>query len=298
MTSIPSELAARVRRQAPNRSRKGSTDVAMSRNGRRALIAFFVLFLVFLYLPTIMLGIFSFNTSQIVAFPLEGFTFDWYRRAGASEELKQALVATIWVGACVAVVATALGVLVSYALARRAFRGKSVISAFVLLPLVVPTVVFGVALLVLFRPDDPVIPIPLGLWAVLIGHVVIALPFAVLLLLPRIASIDMRLEEAAQDLGASWLTTVRRIILPLITPALIASLLVCLVVSVDEVVIASFLVTDQVTLPVYVYGGLRLNVTIPLLMPVATVMILFSSIVILLAEIIRRVGERRVGIRA
>jgi spermidine/putrescine transport system permease protein len=260
-------------------------------------MAFFAAFLVFLYLPTVMLGIFSFNTSTIIAFPLEGFTFDWYREAWANAELKKALVATIWVGVSVAVVATLLGVLVSYTLARRAFRGKSIISAFVLLPLVVPTVVFGVGLLVLFRPVDPVIPIPLGLWPVLIGHVVIALPFAVLLLLPRIASIDRRLEEAAQDLGASWFTTVRRIVLPLITPALISSLLVCLVVSVDEVVIASFLVQDQVTLPVYVYGGLRLNVTIPLLMPVATVMILFSFIVVLLAEIIRRVGERRVGIR-
>jgi spermidine/putrescine transport system permease protein len=297
MTSLPAEVATRLRRSSRTRPRKGSTDVAMSRNGRRALMAFFAAFLVFLYLPTVMLGIFSFNTSTIIAFPLEGFTFDWYREAWANAELKKALVATIWVGVSVAVVATLLGVLVSYTLARRAFRGKSIISAFVLLPLVVPTVVFGVGLLVLFRPVDPVIPIPLGLWPVLIGHVVIALPFAVLLLLPRIASIDRRLEEAAQDLGASWFTTVRRIVLPLITPALISSLLVCLVVSVDEVVIASFLVQDQVTLPVYVYGGLRLNVTIPLLMPVATVMILFSFIVVLLAEIIRRVGERRVGIR-
>lgn len=298
MTTLASEVAARLRRSARAGPRRGSTDVAMSRNGRRALIAFFAAFLVFLYLPTVMLGIFSFNTSEIVAFPLEGFTVDWYERAWASAELKKALVATLWVGASVAAVATLLGALVSYALARRAFRGKSVISAFVLLPLVVPTVVFGVALLVLFRPDDPVIPVPLGLFAVLIGHVVIALPFSVLLLLPRIASIDRRLEEAAQDLGASWFTTVRRVVLPLITPALVSSLLVCLVVSVDEVVVASFLVQDQVTLPVYVYGGLRLNVTIPLLMPVATVMIVFSFVVVLLAEIIRRVGERRVGIRA
>ncbi len=273
------------------------TDVTMSAGGRLSLAVFFVGFLVFLYLPTVILGIFSFNTSTIIAFPLEGLTLDWYEKAWGNEELKKALVASVWVGLAVSVVATLLGVFVSYALARRSFRGKSVVSALVLVPLVVPTVVLGVALLVLFRPNGPVIPVPLGLWAVLIGHVVIALPFAVLLLLPRIASIDRRLEEAAQDLGASWLQGFRRVILPLITPALLSALIVSFVISIDEVVIASFLVQDQVTLPVYVYGGLRLNVTIPLLMPIATVMITFSFLLVLAAELIRRYGERRLGVR-
>lgn len=277
--------------------RRASTDVAMSPGGRRLLWLFFVGFLVFLYLPTVMLGIFSFNASTVIAFPLEGFTTDWYARAWGNTELKKALVASIWVGLAVSFVATLLGTLVSYALARRSFRGKSLVSALVLVPLVVPTVVLGVALLVLFRPNGPVIPIPLGLWAVLIGHVVIALPFAVLLLLPRIASIDRRLEEAAQDLGASWLQGFRRVILPLITPALLSAFIVSFVISIDEVVIASFLVSDQVTLPVYVYGGLRLNVTIPLLMPIATVMILVSSVLVLGAELLRRYGERRLGVR-
>jgi spermidine/putrescine transport system permease protein len=269
----------------------------MSRRGRYAFTAFFVAFLVFLYLPTLMLGIFSFNTSTIIAFPLEGFTVDWYTAAWESTELRSALVRSLWVAAAVAAVATVLGVLVSYALARRVFRGRAVISAVVLLPLVVPTVVLGVALLVLFRPDNSVIPIPLGLFAVLVGHVVIALPFAVLLLLPRIASIDRRLEEAAEDLGASWATTFRRVVLPLITPALLSSLIVCFVISVDEVVISSFVADAQSpTLPVYVYSGLRLGGTIPVLMPVATVMIVFSFVLVLASEIIRRVGERRLGL--
>ncbi len=277
--------------------RPTTIDVTMSRSGKRLFTLYFAAFLVFLYLPTVMLGIFSFNTSIVIAFPLEGFTTDWYAQAWGNTELKKALVASIWVAAAVSVVATLLAVLVSYALARRAFRGKSIVSALVLVPLVVPTVVLGVALLVLFRPNNPVIPVPLGLWAVLIGHVVIALPFAVLLLLPRIASIDKRLEEAAQDLGASWFTGFRRVILPLITPALMSAVIVCFVISIDEVVIASFLVQDQVTLPVYVYGGLRLNVTIPLLMPIATVMILVSFVLVLAAELIRRYGERRLGVR-
>jgi spermidine/putrescine transport system permease protein len=269
----------------------------MSPRGKWALLAFFVAFLVFLYLPTVLLGIFSFNESSTIAFPLQGFTLDWYESAWENGDLRRALIRTLWVAGAVAAIATILGVLASYALARRVFRGRSVISALVLLPLVVPTVVLGVALLVLFRPDGGVLPVPLGLAAVLIGHVVIALPFAVLLVLPRIARIDRRLEEAAEDLGASWFQGFRRIVLPLITPAIISAILVCFVISIDEVVIASFVAAPQnPTLPVFIYSGLRLGGTIPLLMPVATLMIVFSSVLVLAAILIRRIGERRLGI--
>ena len=276
--------------------RRGTTDVAMSRNGKRLLAVFFGLFIVFLYLPTVLLLLFSFNNSTVIAFPITDLTTAFYEAAWQDDEIRKSLIASLQVAAGTAVVATALGVLVSYALARRSMRFKAGVSAIILLPLVVPTVVLGVSLLVLFRPQDPVIAVPLGLWAVLIGHVVIALPFCVLLLLPRIARIDKRLEEAAYDLGASGPTTFRRIILPLITPALIASLLVAFVVSIDEVVIASFVVQDQATYPVYLYSGLRLGGRVSLLMPVATVMIVLSFVLVLAAELIRRYGERRVGL--
>ena len=275
---------------------RGTTDVVISRNGRRLLAFFFVAFLVFLYLPTVTLTLFSFNESSIAAFPFVGYTTGWYEAAWGEVEIRKAFWASIQVAGGTALVATALGVFVSYALARRKLRLKAFLSAFVLLPLVVPTVVLGIALLILFRPNGPVIPIPLGLWAVLIGHVVIALPFCVLLLLPRIASIDRRIEEAAYDLGASWFTAFRRIILPLITPALLSALLIAFVVSIDEVVIASFLVQDQVTYPVYLYSGLRFSERTMLLMPVATVMIVVSFLIVLVAELIRRFGERRLGL--
>ena len=268
----------------------------MSRNGKRLLAVFFGLFIVFLYLPTVLLCCSPSTIRPSSPSRSSDLTTGFYEAAWQDDEIRKSLIASLQVAAGTAVVATALGVLVSYALARRSMRFKAGISAIILLPLVVPTVVLGVSLLVLFRPQDPVIAVPLGLWAVLIGHVVIALPFCVLLLLPRIARIDKRLEEAAYDLGASGPTTFRRIILPLITPALIASLLVAFVVSIDEVVIASFVVQDQATYPVYLYSGLRLGGRVSLLMPVATVMIVLSFVLVLAAELIRRYGERRVGL--
>ncbi len=271
------------------------SDVFLSRRGRRVLALVFAGFLVFLYAPTLVLIIFSFNDSPIPAFPIVHTTLGWYEAAIHNPEVRNALLASIEVGLATAFIATGISLAVSYALARRRFPGRSVVSALALVPLVVPTVVLGVSLLVLFRPNGPVIPIPLSLWAVLVGHVVIALPFCILILMPRIGAIDRRLEEAAEDLGASWLQTFRLVVLPLIGPAVVSSLLVAFVASVDEVVIASFLVGDQVTLPVYLYSGLRFAERTMMLVPVATVMILASFVLVVAAELIRRVGDRRLG---
>ncbi|MSO94618.1 MAG: ABC transporter permease [Thermoleophilia bacterium] len=271
------------------------SDVFLSRSGRRALLGFFGAFLIFLYAPTLVLVMFSLNDSAVAGFPFVGATLRWYSAAVHEPEVRKALLASIEVGLATAFLATGVALGVSYALARRRFPGRSVVSALALLPLVVPTVVMGVSLLVLFRPNGPVIPIPLSLWAVLIGHVVVALPFCILILMPRIASIDRRLEEAAEDLGASWWQTFRLVVLPLIGPAVVSSLLVGFVTSVDEVVIASFLVGDQVTLPVYLYSGLRFAERTMMLVPVASVMIVASFVLVVAADLVRRAGDRRLG---
>jgi spermidine/putrescine transport system permease protein len=133
----------------------------------------------------------------------------------------------------------------------------------------------------------------LGLTRIMFAHVVIAIPFAVLILLPRIASIDRRLEEAAYDLGATGLQTFRYVMLPLIVPSIISAFLISFVFSIDEVVIASFLSSDQVTYPVYLYSGLKFPEKTQTLIPVATVMIVISFVLAFGAEAIRRYGDRR-----
>ncbi len=269
------------------------TTVALSPTGKRLLKLFFYGFIVFLYAPTVVLIIFSFNDSTVAAFPLAGLTTKWYSGAWQEPTIREALLTSLKVAAAVAVVTTALGLLISYALARRTFRVKAFVSALLLVPLVVPTIVLGIALLILFKRGP--VPVPLGLIAVGIGHVVIALPFVVLLLMPRISAIDKRLEEAAWDLGASGATTFRRVILPLIMPSVLSSILIAFVVSIDEVVIASFLVQDQVTYPLYLWGSLKFAERTMLLIPVATVMIVISFAVVFLAEILRRRGEVALG---
>ena len=187
-----------------------------------------------------------------------------------------------------------IGLAAAYPLARRHFRGRNAITALTLVPLVVPPIVVAVALLMLFRKGP--YPIELSLWTVLAGHIVISLPYCILLLVPRIANIDMRLEEAAHDLGASGVTTFRRVILPLITPAILSAFLIAFVVSIDEYAIASFLAANSETYPVYLFGQIRQAQRLPPMIPVATVMLVVSFALVLLAEVLRRRGDRRVGL--
>jgi len=272
-------------------ARDSSTFVVISPWGKRLLTAFFVVFLLVLYLPTVLLIVFSFNDGTVAAFPLEGLTTKYYGLAFASEEIRKALGASVWVGLGAAFIATLIALMASYPLARRNVRGKALISALMLVPLVVPTVVLGVALLILFQRGPG--QIGLGLTRIMLAHVVIAIPFAVLILLPRIASIDRRLEEAAYDLGATGLQTFRLVMLPLIVPSIISAFLISFVFSIDEVVIASFLSSDQVTYPVYLYSGLKFPEKTQTLIPVATIMIVISFVLAFGAEAIRRYGDRR-----
>ena len=148
-----------------------------------------MLLVVFLYVPLLVLVIFSFNKGDIT-FPLQGFTISWYQRAAQNPALLAALQRSAIVATVTSIVAVALGVLASYALVRRVFRGKAAFSALVFSPLVIPYLVFGIALLVLFKLFDKVMIqltgsyIDVGMHAVIIGHVVVALPYTILTILP------------------------------------------------------------------------------------------------------------------
>ena len=145
----------------------------------------------------------------------------------------------------------------------------------------IPLVVLGIALLILFKT----IGIPLSAFTIAIGHIVIALPFAILTLVPRLERIPASLEEASRDLGAGWLTTFRRITLPLMAPAIFSAFLLSFVISFDEVVVASFVAGGgQETFPVYLYSQLRLPRQLPQVIAVAVVILVVSAVVVIAAE--------------
>ncbi len=154
------------------------SDVATSPNTRRGLTVFFGLLVVFLYAPILILAVFSFNDGD-VSFPLAGFTLDWYRRFFSNPNILESLERSAIVAGVSSAIAVALGVTAAFALLRRRFVGKSAVSALVFSPLVVPYLVFGISLLVIFTAVDKLLTsttgsyIGLGLHAVVIGHVVV-----------------------------------------------------------------------------------------------------------------------------
>jgi spermidine/putrescine transport system permease protein len=184
-----------------------------------------------------------------------------------------------------------LGVLASLALTRRRFRGQAAASALVLSPLVIPYVVFGISLLLLFHR----LGVPRSLLTVVIGHIVISLPYTILVLVPRLEQIDRSLEEAAFDLGASRLRTFRSVTLPLILPAVLSAFLIAFTTSFDEYAVASFVVGPRLTFPIYLYSALRFPNQLPQVIAVAVVVITISLVVVVCAEIGRRTAERRLG---
>jgi spermidine/putrescine transport system permease protein len=266
-------------------------DVALSANGARLLRAFFVLVVVFLYAPIVILLIFSFNNSEVPSFPLSGFTLRWYHEFLVNGDLRASLETSAVIAAMTSVGAVILGVLSSIALVRRRFRGKAAASALLLSPLVIPYVVFGISLLLLFHQ----LGVPRGVFTVVIGHIVITLPYAILVLVPRLEQIDESLEEAAYDLGASRLRTFRSITLPLILPAVLSAFLIAFTTSFDEYAVASFLVGSRATFPIFLYSALRFPSQLPQVIAVAVVVLLVSLTVVVAAELGRRFAERRVG---
>jgi spermidine/putrescine transport system permease protein len=266
-------------------------DVALSKNGARLLRVFFALVVVFLYAPILILLIFSFNNSDVPSFPLSGFTLHWYYEFLTNADLRNALETSAVVAALSSAVAVVLGILASIALVRRRFRAKGPVSALLLSPLVLPLVVFGISLLLLFHA----IGMQLGITTVVIGHIVISLPYTILVIMPRLQQIDASLEEAAYDLGASRLRTFRSITFPLILPAVVSAFLIAFTTSFDEYAVASFVVGQTVTFPIYLYSALRFPNQLPQVIAVAVVVITVSLAVVVAAEVGRRIAESRLG---
>jgi spermidine/putrescine transport system permease protein len=275
-------------------------DIAASKGAKRLLSVLFAFLVLFLYLPIAILAVFSFNDGD-VTFPLQGFTTEWYTRFLSNPHLLDALQRSAVVALVSSTVAVTLGALVSFALLRRQFAGKAAASALFFSPLVVPYLVFGISLLVLITALDRFLSqttgyfIGLGLHAVVIGHVVISLPYTVLTIMPLLERLSISLEEAAQDLGAGPLERFRRVTLPLLMPALFSSFLIAFTLSFDEYAIASFLSGNQATWPVFLFGQLRVPSQLPQLVAVSSLILVASLLLVLAAEITRRVSSRRYG---
>jgi spermidine/putrescine transport system permease protein len=226
---------------------------------RHTLTAYAFLVIAYLMLPIAVVILFSFNAPQgRFNYIWEGFTFDNWIHWDAVLGLRSAVITSIEIGLLATLVATALGTLMALAIVRHAFVGRSATNLLVFLPMSTPEIVLGASLLTLFLNATSIFQ--LGFWTIIIAHVMFIVSFVVVTVKARLIGFDRHLEEAAMDLGANELTTFRKITLPLIAPAMLASALLGFALSIDDFVITYLNAGSTQTFPIFVWGIARVAV--------------------------------------
>lgn len=253
-----------------------------------------IAYLLFLYAPILLLPIFAFNDSVILAFPLEGFTAKWFGTMWNDAQMFNALRNSLTVAVAAATISSILGLFAARASTRFRFPGKGGVIGLIMLPLVLPDMILAMSLLVGLLA----VGVNLSIFTVIIGHVLICTPFAVAILTSAFQSLDRSLEEAAYDLGETPGSTFRLIILPLVMPGIVSSFLICFTVSLDEFIVSYFLSGTQPMLSTYIYGQFRFPANVPKVMALGTILVCLSIGLLAIAEYLRRRGLAKTGGKA
>lgn len=237
-----------------------------------------------LWVPVIILMLFSFSSNEF-GMKWESFTLRWYIELFHHAEVQAALIRSLVIASITVVTATIVGALTAYGLYKYKFHGKKALRTTVLLPITMPYIVIGGSLLIFFTR---VIHIPLGYPSILIAHFTFSVPIAVFVILGRMARIDWTLEEASADLGADKLTTWRKVTLPLLLPAVVASAALIFPWSFDDFTITYFVSgVGNATLPVYIFSQIRKAIS-PKINAIATIFVVLPIIGLLLMHFIQK----------
>jgi len=253
-----------------------------SRRGKAAkwaLGAYGLLIYVFLFAPIVVLVLLSFNANRYGTFPVTGWTLKWYRAAVSDYQIHDALRTTLKVAAEVTLVSVVVGTTAAFPLVRSRLPFRDGIRIGFVLPIMIPGLLIGVSLLVLFTGA---LHQQLSWKTAVIGQSVYTTPFVILLVSARLQGFDQALERAASDLGANTFNRLRYVVLPLILPAIIAGALLAFTFSIDEFVITYFLIGMQITLPIYIYTQIKFGIT-PEVNALASLLLAGSLLVLALA---------------
>jgi spermidine/putrescine transport system permease protein len=279
----------------------------LSRRGRLARLilgAYAALIYVFLFGPIVLLVLFSFNANRYGTFPITGWTLEWYRAAVRNYQIHDAVATTLKVAGEVTAISVVVGTTAAFPLVRSRLRWRNGVRVGFVLPIMIPGLLIGVSLLVLFTGT---LHWELSPQTAVIGQSVFTTPFVILLVSARLQGFDRALERAAADLGANAFNRLRLVVLPLIFPAIIAGALLAFTLSLDEFIITYFLIGTQITLPIFIYTQIKFGIT-PEVNALASMLLAASLLVLGLAfavpQVTRvsrraaRLGARRRAARA
>jgi ABC-type spermidine/putrescine transport system permease subunit II len=260
---------------------------------RAVLGGWAMLVYVFLFAPIVLLVAFSFNANRYGTFPFTGWTTKWYGQVFSDYQIKDALTTTLKIAAEVTLISTVVGTAAAFPLVRSRLPFRNGIRIGMTLPIMIPGLLIGVSLLVLFTS---VFKLQLSPQTAVIGQAVYTTPFVLLLVAARLQGFDPALERAAADLGANTFGRMRYVVLPLIMPAVFAGALFAFTLSLDEFIITLFLIGANNTLPIYIYTQVKFGIT-PEVNALASLLLAASicliGIAFLLPTAIRRVRRLR-----
>ncbi len=247
----------------------------------RWLGALLGLVLLFLYLPIVVLMVLSFNESGLPT-AWTGFSTQWYESVVTNDKILGAAGTTIIIAVVSTIIATAIGTLLAVGLER--LTNNALLDGLIFVPGIIPDIVLAIALLSFYNlVFTGLLGLKLGLWSVIIAHVVFNITFVTAIVRTRLRHFDISIEEASLDLGADEVTTFRKITLPVILPGVIAAALVAFTLSVDEFVVAFFTAGTTITFPIQVYSMIRFGVT-PEINAIATVVVIVSFVLVLASQ--------------
>lgn len=255
---------------------------------RFALAGYGGLIYLFLFAPILFLVMFSFNANRFGTFPIIGWTTQWYSQVFSDYQIRDALTTTIQVALEVTLVSTVVGTAAAFPLVRSRLPFRSAVRVGMTLPIMIPGLLIGVSLLVLFTS---VFKFQLSPQTAVIGQSVYTTPFVLLLVAARLQGFDVALERAASDLGANTFRRLQHIVLPLILPAMFAGALFAFTLSLDEFIITLFLIGGHNTLPIYIYTQVKFGIT-PEVNALASLLLAASLLLIALGFVLPGVVRR------
>lgn len=239
--------------------------------------------LLYLLAPLVVVALFSFNDSGVPGLPFRGFTTSWYSSVLSAGDFHRVLQTSVTVAVAAVAIALAVGVPAAFALTRRRFRVAPALRVGIYGPIVVPGVVIGVALLTTFV----YLKIILGVWTTILAHALLIVPYVVLVVRSRLATMDLRIEEAGRDLGARPLRVFHTVTLPQIAPALLGATILGLAISLDELVVTNFTIGSSATIPTWIFGQMRTGLT-PSVNAVAVLLLVVPLLLVGIAASILR----------
>lgn len=245
-----------------------------------------LLMMLFLYVPIGIIVIFSFNSSRLSA-QWSGFTFDWYISLLSNRHVMDALLNSLIVAIISTVISTLLGTMAAISIRKISKALKVSMSGLLYLPIIIPDIIMGLSLLVLFTQLD----VPLGRATVIIAHITFSLSYVYVLVSARLSGMGKQLEEAAQDLGANSWQTFRYVTLPQILPGIISGALIAFTLSLDDFMVSFFVSgPNSTTLPIYIFGQVKRGIS-PEINALSTILIAANVIIILLAQYMLNRGK-------